>query len=64
MTHINESPNLTKSSSGLLKDCWSICLSDFFSCFNSWLSSGNLPTVYNCKAMLLKDISASNFDEN
>ena len=31
----NDSPNLTKTSCGLLKDWWSIGLSYFFSCFNS-----------------------------
>ena len=28
--------SLTKKSSGLLKDWWSICLSCFYSCFNAW----------------------------
>ena len=32
---VNDSLNLTKKSSSLLKDRLSICLS-FFSCFNSW----------------------------
>ena len=36
MFHKNNSPNRTKKSSGLLKDWWSILLSCFFSCFNSW----------------------------
>ena len=36
MSHKNDSPNLTKNSSGLLKDWWSNCLSNFFSFFNSW----------------------------
>ena len=30
MSHKNDSANLTKKSSGLLKDWWSICLSYFF----------------------------------
>ena len=36
MSDKNDSSNLTENSSGLLKDGWSICLSYFFSCFNSW----------------------------
>ena len=31
VSHKNDSPNITKKSSGLLKDWWSICLSYFFS---------------------------------
>ena len=53
MSHKNDTPNLTKKSRCLLKDWWSICLSYFFSCFNSWKTtsvyhgyfSGNLPAM-------------------
>ena len=54
MSHKNDSPNLTKKSSGLLKDWSSICLSYFFSCLNSIeghtrlsrLFSGNLLALF------------------
>ena len=34
ISHKNDSPNLSKKSSGLLMDSFSICLSFFFSCLN------------------------------
>ena len=36
MCHKIDTTYLTQKSSDLLKDLWSICLSCFFSCFNSW----------------------------
>ena len=53
MSHKNDSPNVTKKSSSLLKSWWSICLSYFVSCFNSMegrkrlsrMFSGNLPAM-------------------
>ena len=47
MSYNNDSRNLTKNSSGLLKDLWSICLSYFFSCFISWkATSGYFPAIF------------------
>ena len=48
MCHKIDSTNLTRKSS-LLKDWWSICLSYFFSCFNSWMATsvyrGHFPAI-------------------
>ena len=66
MSHKNDSPNLTKKSSDLLMDWWSICLSYFFSCFNSvddhkhlsGLFSGNLPAMVMRSIELMIETSA------
>ena len=62
MSHKNDSPNLMKKSSGLLKDCWSICLSHFFSCFNSWkATSGYFPAICRLCFFLMASNLCCNF---
>ena len=51
MSHKSDSPNLTKKSSGLLKDWWSICLSSLFLFMErhkrlSRIFSGNLQAMF------------------
>ena len=65
MCHKNDSPNLTKKSSDLLKDWWSICLSYFFSCFNSWKAEGiyrgYFPAIYRlCFFFYFSDLKNHN----
>ena len=55
MSHTKDAPKLTKKSSGLLKDWWSICVSNIFRGFNSMEGHKHLSRLFsdNLLAMLI-----------